>query len=59
MGVPPPLQLRYPILLTPNEKQIAQRVCAAFRHNVIGFNLLRSHTTSFVCDVDGWSIARR
>ncbi|CAD6236525.1 unnamed protein product [Miscanthus lutarioriparius] len=34
-------EVRYPVLLTPSEKQIARSICQAFRQAVCGFDLLR------------------
>jgi hypothetical protein len=33
---------RFPVLLTPEEKEIARRVCLAFGQGVCGFDLLRA-----------------
>ncbi|KAJ1285668.1 hypothetical protein BS78_03G295200 [Paspalum vaginatum] len=54
-------EVRYPVLLTPSEKQIARSVCQAFRQVVCGFDLLRcdlGDATSYVCDVNGWSFVK-
>jgi inositol hexakisphosphate/diphosphoinositol-pentakisphosphate kinase len=59
-------EVRYPVLLSTAEKEIARAVCLAFRQTVCGFDLLRSAGKSYVCDVNGcvswlpcWNALRR
>ncbi|KAG7675237.1 hypothetical protein Ndes2526B_g08103 [Nannochloris sp. 'desiccata'] len=52
-------EVRFPVLLSPQEKEISRMVCLAFGQRVCGFDLLRSERgRSYVCDVNGWSFVK-
>ncbi|RLN94184.1 hypothetical protein BBJ28_00017518 [Nothophytophthora sp. Chile5] len=51
-------EVRYPVMLSTQEKQIAYRVCRAFGQTVCGFDILRVRDASYVCDVNGWSFVK-
>jgi len=51
-------ELRYPLILTNDEKEIARKVVLAFGQTLCGFDLLRSGGKSYVCDVNGWSFVK-
>jgi hypothetical protein len=52
-------EIRYPVVLTPEEKDIARRVCLAFKQTVCGLDILRTEGRSYVCDVNGWSFVKK
>ena len=51
-------EVRYPVNLTPAEKEIARKIVKIFKQNICGFDILRSKGVSYVCDVNGWSFVK-
>eukprot|EP01029_Cantina_marsupialis_P003464 TRINITY_DN133312_c1_g2_i1.p1 TRINITY_DN133312_c1_g2~~TRINITY_DN133312_c1_g2_i1.p1 ORF type:complete len:849 (+),score=150.18 TRINITY_DN133312_c1_g2_i1:60-2606(+) len=52
-------EVRYPIILSAAEKEIARKVFMAFDQAICGFDLLRTDGMSYVCDVNGWSVVKK
>ena len=52
-------EMRFPVLLSPFEKDIARMIVNIFRQKICGFDLLRSDKGKvYVCDVNGWSFVK-
>ncbi|CAH0474219.1 unnamed protein product [Peronospora belbahrii] len=51
-------EVRCPVILSTEEKQVAYRVCRAFKQTICGFDILRVRDASYVCDVNGWSFVK-
>ena len=51
-------EVRYPINLTPKEKEIARKIVLHFKQNICGFDILRCQGNSYVCDVNGFSFVK-
>ena len=51
-------ELRYPVNLTSQEKEMARRISREFKQDICGFDMLRSNGKTYVCDVNGFSFVK-
>eukprot|EP00397_Hematodinium_sp_SG-2012_P034719 GEMP01037262.1.p1 GENE.GEMP01037262.1~~GEMP01037262.1.p1 ORF type:complete len:381 (+),score=54.68 GEMP01037262.1:267-1409(+) len=52
-------EIRYPIILSTEEKRYAAAIVQSFGQKICGFDILRTTKgTSIVCDVNGWSFVK-
>jgi inositol hexakisphosphate/diphosphoinositol-pentakisphosphate kinase len=55
-------ELRFPVILSLREKEIARRIVLVFKQQICGFDLLRvqegDSLVSYCCDVNGWSFVK-
>lgn len=51
-------EVRYPVILSHAEKDIARKIVETFRQTVCGFDILRVHGKSYCCDVNGFSFVK-
>jgi len=52
------LEVRYPVILSPLEKDIARKIVTAFKQTVCGFDILRVQHKPYCCDVNGFSFVK-
>ena len=51
-------EVRYHVILNQVEKEIARKITQIFGQNICGFDLLRTDSMSYVCDVNGFSFVK-
>lgn len=52
-------EVRYPVVLSVEEKVIGSKLVSAFGQTICGFDVLRSIDGNFVCDVNGFSFVKK
>lgn len=51
-------EIRYPVNLNHEEKEMARRICLEFKQDICGFDMLRCGGKTYVCDVNGFSFVK-
>lgn len=52
--------MRYPVMLSEEEKHISRTISEAFKLTVCGFDLIRGNNgKSYVCDVNGFQLTKQ
>ena len=51
-------EVRYPVNLNHEEKEMARIICREFQQDICGFDMLRCGGKTYVCDVNGFSFVK-